>query len=44
MSQTPPIPQDLWDQIPPAAQAAILALVQALERRVAALLTPAWLM
>jgi len=37
MSATPPIPQELWDQIPTAAQAAVLALVQSLERRVAAL-------
>lgn len=37
MSETPPIPRDLWDQIPATAQAAVLALVQALERRVAAL-------
>jgi transposase len=37
MSATPPIPQELWDQTPAAAQAAVLALVQALERRIAAL-------
>jgi transposase len=33
MSLQPPIPAELWDQIPPAAQAAILALVQQYERR-----------
>jgi transposase len=37
MSATPPIPQELWDEVPPAAQAAVLALVQSLERRIAAL-------
>jgi transposase len=37
MSTEPPIPQDLWDKIPPDAQAAVLALVGGLERRVAAL-------
>ncbi len=37
MSATPPIPQELWDQIPAAAQAAVLALVQGLESRIAAL-------
>jgi transposase len=33
MSSQPPIPAELWDQIPPVAQAAILALVQQYERR-----------
>ena len=37
MSAEPPIPQELWDTIPPAAQAAVLALVQSHERRIAAL-------
>src|SRR6516162_1455337 len=33
MPSVPPIPDELWDQIPPAAQAAILALVQQYEQR-----------
>src|SRR6516165_9907718 len=33
MSLQPAIPAELWDQIPPAAQAAILTLVQQYERR-----------
>jgi transposase len=33
MSLQPPIPAELWDQIPSAAQVAILALVQQYERR-----------
>ncbi len=37
MSAEPPIARELWDTIPPDAQAAILALVQAFERRIAAL-------
>jgi transposase len=37
MSSQPPIPAELWDQIPPAAQAAILTLVQHYERRLQAL-------
>lgn len=37
MSSQPPIPAELWDQIPPAAQAAILALVQQYESRLQAL-------
>jgi transposase len=37
MSLLPPIPADLWDQIPSAAQAAILAVVQEYERRLQAL-------
>jgi len=37
MRSVPPIPGDLWDQIPLAAQAAILALVQSYEQRLAAL-------
>ena len=37
MEPQPPIPAELWDQIPPAAQAAILALVQQYEQRLQAL-------
>jgi transposase len=37
MSSQPPIPAELWDQIPPAAQAAITALVQQYEQRLQAL-------
>ncbi|HEY7427556.1 MAG TPA: transposase, partial [Gemmataceae bacterium] len=33
MSSQPPISAELWDQIPPAAQVAILALVQQYERQ-----------
>src|SRR5262249_22090028 len=33
----PPIPAELWDQLAPAAQAAILALVQSYEQRLTAL-------
>src|SRR3954452_20445497 len=37
MPSVPPISVELWDQIPPAAQAAILALVQQYEQRLQAL-------
>jgi transposase len=37
MPPVPPIPAELWNQIPPAAQAAILALVQQYEQRLQAL-------
>src|SRR3954463_14554428 len=37
MPPVPPIPVELWDQIPPAAQAAISALVQRYEQRLQAL-------
>jgi transposase len=37
MKADPPIPDELWQQIPPAAQAAILALIQRYERRLAEL-------
>lgn len=37
MDAEPPIPQELWDQVPPAAQAAILAVVRSLESRIVAL-------
>lgn len=36
MKPEPPIPAELWDQIPPAAQAAILVLVQQYEQRLQA--------
>jgi anti-sigma-K factor RskA len=35
MNADPPIPDELWGQIPPAAQAAIRALIQRYERRLA---------
>src|SRR3954449_3983249 len=37
MKPKPPIPGELWNQIPPAAQAAILAVVQQYEQRLQAL-------
>src|SRR5262245_45870616 len=37
MKPQPPIPVELWDQIPPAAQAAVLSLVQQFEQRLQAL-------
>jgi transposase len=37
MSLQPPIPAELWDQIPPAAQVAILTLIQQYEQRLQAL-------
>src|SRR5215218_7592449 len=37
MHSVPPIPAELWGQIPPAAQAAILVLVQQYEQRLHAL-------
>jgi transposase len=37
MRPVPPIPAELWDQLAPAAQAAILALVQSYEQRLTAL-------
>jgi transposase len=37
MSLQPPIPAELWDQIPPVPQAAITALVQQYEQRLQAL-------
>jgi transposase len=37
MIDDPPIAQDLWDQVPPPAQAAILAVFRSLELRTAAL-------
>jgi transposase len=35
MSASPPIPNELWQEIPPTAQAAIRALIQRYERRLA---------
>src|SRR3954451_8507998 len=37
MLPIPPIPAELWDRIPPAAQAAILAVIQQYEQRLQAL-------
>lgn len=37
MNAEPPIPQELWDQVPPAAQAALLVALRSLEARLAAL-------
>ena len=37
MIEEPPIPDELWQEIPPAAQAAILALIQHYEQRLAEL-------
>jgi transposase len=37
MKADPPIPDELWQQIPPAAQASILALIQQYEQRLAEL-------
>jgi transposase len=37
MSQEPPLPKELWEQVPAAAQAAVLALLGNLQREVAAL-------
>src|SRR3954452_12916365 len=35
MKETPPLPQPIWDQLPPEAQAAVSVLVQSFERRIA---------
>jgi transposase len=35
MSDAPPIPEELWSQVPPAARAALLAVISRLEQRVA---------
>jgi transposase len=35
----PPIPEELWNQIPPAAQAAVLAVIATLESRITTLET-----
>src|SRR5881275_2761545 len=37
MPPVPPIPVELWNQIPPAAQTAVLALIQQYEQRSQAL-------
>lgn len=37
MGREPPIPKELWDQIPAAAQAALLLVVEQYERRIAEL-------
>jgi len=37
MATTPPIPEELWNQLPPAAQAAVLAVITTLEARIAEL-------
>src|SRR5215475_8183662 len=35
MSPHPPIPESLWDTVPPEAQAAILAVIISLEKQIA---------
>ena len=35
MTRTPPIPEELWSTVPAAAQAAILVVLEAMERRIA---------
>jgi transposase len=37
MRQEPPLPQELWDQLPPHLQATIWVMVEGYERRIAAL-------
>src|SRR3954471_2778963 len=37
MIPEPPIPQSLWNTVPPEAQAALLALLDSLEKRIAEL-------
>lgn len=37
MATAPPIPEELWNQLPPAAQAAVLAVIATLEARIAEL-------
>lgn len=37
MRQEPPLPQELWEQIPPAAQAGLRVLIASYERRIMAL-------
>jgi len=36
MLRTPPLPPELWDQIPPAVQAVLGVIIEGYERRVAA--------
>jgi transposase len=35
MTRTPPIPEELWSTVPAAAQAALLVVLEAMERRIA---------
>jgi transposase len=35
MTEQPPLPQSIWDQLPPEAQAAVSVLVHSVERRIA---------
>jgi transposase len=37
MPRTPPLPPELWDQIPPAVQAVLVVILDGYERRIAAL-------
>src|SRR5262245_15582958 len=37
MHREPPLPQELWDQLPPHLQAALWVMVEGYERRIAAL-------
>jgi transposase len=37
MPHTPPLPPELWDQIPPAVQAVLVVLIDGYERRITAL-------
>jgi len=37
MRREPPLPQEVWDQIPPHLQATIWIMVEGYERRIAAL-------
>src|SRR5262245_39863168 len=37
MLRTPPLPPELWEQVPPAVQAALRVIIDGYERRVAAL-------
>jgi len=37
MRREPPLPRELWDQIPPPVQAALWVLIESYEQRLAAL-------
>jgi transposase len=37
MPRTPPLPPELWEQIPPAVQALLLMIIEGYERRITAL-------
>jgi transposase len=37
MQRTPPLPPELWDQIPPAVQAVLMVIIDGYERRITAL-------